>query len=254
VPPTGSGRSAAPLRALLALALCLGGCAFSDAARRSERLLDDGFDREEHGGWVVLTGPGAVLLAGGNLLVGSFVPLGPPLEPDEKWFRTYDGPMLPLDRVAVLCHRNEATRIDRMRRPGGAWVAARHRAWHYPRCLEVLPGRYELEVGYFHRATDRGDEQLVTLQAESTEPSGVAWEAEAGALYELWVVVGPRAPASGPAPRRHVPRSRALGTSWWELETSAWQARIGRVASWDDADPAHAAARRAWEEYERARR
>ena len=254
MPRTGPGRPAAALRALVAVALLLGGCAFPEAVRRSGRLLDDGFDREEHGGWVVLTAPASVLLAGGNLLVGGFVPLGQPLEPEDKWFRTYDGPMLPLEQVAVLCHRNDATRVDRLRRPGGAWVEARHRAWHFPRCIEVLPGRYELEVGYFHRATDSGDEKLVTLQAESTEPSLVEWDAEAGALYELWAVVGPSAPAAGPAPRRTIPSSRALGTSWWDLETSPWQARIGRVASWEAADPRHAAARRAWEEYERARR
>lgn len=217
-------------------------------------MLERGFDREEHGGWVVLTAPAALLLAGGNLLVGSVVPLGAPLEPEHKWFRSYTGPMLAREQVSVVCHRARATRVDRVRRPGGPWIEARHEPWHFPRCLEVLPGRYELEVSYFHRATTRGDEDLVTLQAESTEPSQVAWEAEAGALYEIWAVLGPRGPAAGPAPHRHVPRSRSLGTSWWDLETSPWQARIGRAASWDAADPELLAARRAWEAYEAARR
>jgi hypothetical protein len=249
-----SGRSAARLSALAAAGLALAACALPEAARRSERMLDDGFDREAHGGWVVLTAPASVLLAGGNLLVGSVVPLGPPLEPDQKWFRSYTGGMLPREQVAVVCHRARATNVERLRRPGGPWVAARYEPWHFPRCLEVLPGRYELEVSYFHRASTDDDEELVTLQAESTEPSQVEWEAEAGVLYEIWAVVGPRAPATGPAPRRHVPRSRSLGTSWWDLESSAWQARIGRLPSWEAADPEVVAARNAWQEYERASR
>jgi hypothetical protein len=216
-------------------------------------MLDDGFDAEAHGRWVVLTAPASLLLAGGNALVGSIVPLGPPLEPEEKWFRSYAGPMLPRESVAVVCHRDRSTSVDRLRRPGGEWIAARHEPWHFPRCIEVLPGRYELEVRYFRRETDDDPERSVTLQAESTEPSLVEWEAQAGGIYELWAVLGARAPAAGPAPRRHIPRSRALGTTWWELETSAWRARIGRLASWQAAAPAVLDARRAWEEYERAR-
>jgi len=215
-------------------------------------MLRDGFDADERGGWVVLTAPGSLLLAGGNVLVGSFVPLGPPPEPEAKWFRSYAGPMLERERVAVACHRERATSVDRIRRPGGEWVAARHAPWHFPRCLEVLPGRYELEVHYFRRDADDASERFVTLQAESTEPSLVEWRAEAGGIYEVFAALGPRAPAAGPAPRRHIPRSRSLGTSWWELETSAWSARIARLASWDAA-PEIQAARRAWEDYERER-
>ena len=61
--------------------------------RRSERIVHQGFDTAERGAWVVVTGPASLLLAGGNLAIGSFVPLGPPLEPDEKWFRSYAGSM-----------------------------------------------------------------------------------------------------------------------------------------------------------------
>jgi hypothetical protein len=243
-----------PARVLaLASLLLLAGCQLPNALRRSQQLLRDGFDAEERGGWVVLTAPASLLAAGGNALVGSFVPLGPPPEPDAKWFRSYAGPMLPRDQVAVVCHRERAIRIDRIRRPGGEWVAARHEPWHFPLCLEVLPGRYELEVQYFRRDTDKGSERLVTLQAESTEPSIVEWRAEAGAIYEVFAALGPRSPASGPAPRRHIPSSRSLGTSWWELETSPWNARIAQLASWGAAAPTVAAARGAWEDYERAR-
>jgi len=238
--------------ALAIASLLCAGCQLPNALRRSGELLRDGFDADERGGWVVLTAPGSVLLAGGNVLVGSFVPLGPPPEPETKWFRSYSGPMLDTDRVAVVCHRERATSVDRIRRSGGEWVAARHAPWHFPRCLEVLPGRYELEVHYFRRDTDDASERSVTLQAESTEPSIVEWQAEAGGIYEVYAALGPRAPAAGPAPRRHIPSSRSLGTSWWELETSAWSARIARLPSWDAA-PEIQAARSAWAEYERQR-
>jgi hypothetical protein len=238
---------------LLALAASLLACQAPNALRRSERIVRQGFDTEERGGWVVFTAPGSLLLAGANLAVGSFVPLGPPPEPEQKWFRTYSGPMLPTAQVAVLCARDRATSVERLRRPDGPWVAGRHAAWHFPLCIEVLPGRYELEVGYFRRDTDEGGERLVTLQAESTEPSLVLWDAQAGGLYELFAVLGSRAPAAGGAPRRSIPRSRSLGTSWWELETSAWSARIEALPSWDAAPPAVLEARREWEQYERDR-
>jgi hypothetical protein len=237
----------------LASLLFLAGCQLPNALRRSEEILRDGFDAEERGGWVVLSAPASLLLAGGNALVGSVVPLGPPPEPEAKWFRSYAGPMLGVDQVAVVCHRERATSIDRIRRPEGEWVAARHAPWHFPLCLEVLPGRYELEVQYFRRDTDDASERFVTLQAESTEPSVVEWRAEAGGIYEVFAALGPRGPAAGPAPRRHIPRSRALGTSWWELETSTWNARIARLASWQAAAPEVQAARGAWEAYERQR-
>ncbi len=244
-----------PLVRLLALAslLLLVACQLPNALGRSKRMIRDGFDADEHGRWVVLTAPASLLLAGGNALVGSVVRLGPPPEPGSKWFRSYAGPMLARTEVAVVCHRARATSVDRIRRPDGDWVAARYEPWHYPRCLEVLPGVYELEVQYFRRDTDEASERLVTLQAESTEPSIVEWRAEVGVLYEIWATLGSRGPAAGPAPRRHIPRTRSLGTSWWELETSPWNARIGRVASWDAADPGIVEGRRVWEEYERER-
>jgi len=243
-----------PRACALAIAslLFLAGCQLPSALRRSGGMLRDGFDADERGGWVVLTAPASLLLAGGNLLVGSFVSLGPPPEPEAKWFRSYSGPMLQREQVAVVCHRERATSIDRIRRPGGEWVGARHAPWHFPLCLEVLPGRYELEVHYFRRDTDDASERFVTLQAESTEPSLVEWRAEAGGIYEVFAALGPRAPAAGAAPRRHIPRSRSIGTSWWELETSPWSARIARLASWETA-PEIEAARSAWQDYERER-
>jgi len=237
----------------LALAGLLVACQAPTAMRRSERIVHQGFDTDERGAWVVVTGPGSLLLAGANLAVGSFVPLGPPLEPDQKWFRSYSGPMLPRAQVAVLCGRDHATSVERIRRPEGGWIAARHEAWHFPLCIEVLPGHYELEVAYFRRDSDDASDRSVTLQAESTEPSVVEWEAEAGGLYELFAELGPRSPAAGGAPRRTIPRSRSLGTSWWELETSAWSARIARLPSWEAAPPEILEARGAWEQYEHDR-
>ena len=229
------------------------GCQAPTAMRRSERIVRQGFDADERGAWVIVTAPASLLLAGGNLAIGSFVPLGSPLEPEGKWFRSYAGPMLPTGEVAVLCGRDRATSVDRLRRPGGEWIAARHAPWHFPRCIEVLPGTYELEVSYFRRDSDDASDRAVTLQAESTEPSTVEWQAEAGGLYEIWAALGPRAPAAGAAPRRFIPRSRSLGTSWWELETSVWNARITRLPSWEAAPSEILAARQAWEAYERDR-
>ena len=42
--------------------------------------------------------------------------------------------------------------------------AARHQRWHFPRCIEVLPGRYELEVHYFVRRTENSLEVYELLR------------------------------------------------------------------------------------------
>jgi hypothetical protein len=209
----------------------LSSCYLPAALSRSRRMVRDGFDVGRRGAWVLVTGPGSLLAAGG-----------------------YRGEILPVEAVAILCGRERATRIERIRRAGGSWVAARHEKWHVPRCIEVLPGRYELEVHYFLRETEGGRERVVTRQAESTEPSLVEWNADAGGLYLLSAALGPPAPASGTPPRRHIPRSRSLGTSWWELETSEWTARIERLPSWESVDEPLREHRRVWIEYERRRR
>jgi hypothetical protein len=243
---------------LMACLLLLASCYASSASRRSGRIVRDGFDFDEHGPWVLLSGPGSLLLAGGNLALGSLVPLGggvDPREPEAKWFRSYSGQMRPGEEVAILCHREPFTWVTGIRpESGGAWQGARHEKWHFPVCIEVLPGHYELEVHYFARESDDDHETSVSRQAESTRPSTVFWEAEAGRVYLLGAFLGKPEPAEGPPPQRHIPRSRALGTTWWELEESDWYVRIEPASDWSSLEGPVVEQRRAWMEYEARRR
>jgi|ETNmetMinimDraft_30_1059905.scaffolds.fasta_scaffold10070_1 hypothetical protein len=242
-------RILAPLLACVVV-VSLTGCYAKSAARRSDRIVRDGFDFDMHGPWVMVTAPGSLLLAGGNLAVGSFVPLGggvDPREPEGKWFAAYEGGMRPAEEVGILCHRERATWITGIRPAGGGeWLKARHEKWHFPVCIEALPGRYELEVQYFSRQHDDDRDKSVSLQAESTEPSLVVWRARAGAVDLLGVRVGARQPARDRAPQRHIPRSRSLGTTWWELEESDWVAQIEPVSDWASLDGPLREQRAAW--------
>ena len=247
-------RGAIRSAALGLAALLLVGCYAKSAARTSERIVRGGFDLDAHGPWVVLTGPGALLLAGGNLALGSLVRLGggvDPREPATQWFRAYAGPMLPGDEVAILCHRERATWVSGLRpAAGGEWRAARHRKWHFPACIEAPPGRWELEVQYFVRDIDSDIETSVSRQAESTQPSLVVWDARAGQVDQLTTVVGAAQPSQSTPPQRHIPHSRALGTTWWELEESEWSVRIEPLARWAQLEGPVREAREAWEAYE----
>ena len=213
-----------------------------------------GFDLDDYGPWVIVTGPGSLLVAGGNMLVGSVIPLGggvDPREPEAKWFRAYTGPMRPEGEVALLCHRERATWITGIRPVNGErWQAARYEKWHFPVCLEALPGRYELEVHYFWRETEKDNEDSVSRQAESTEPTTLVWTAEAGQLYLLSAEFGDPQPAQGVPPQRHIPRSRDLGTTWWGLEESDWYVSIDRVSDLDSIEGPVLDQRGAWLEYE----
>jgi len=228
----------------------MAGCYAKSAARRSGRIVRNGFDFDAHGPWVIVTAPGSLLLAGGNLAVGSVVLLGggvDPREPEDKWFAAYEGDMRPAEEVGILCHRERASWITGIRpASGGEWRKARDETWHFPVCIEALPGRYELEVQYFARQHDDERDQSVSRQAESTQPSFVVWEARAGAVELLSVRVGVRQPAEGRAPQRHIPRSRSLGTTWWELEESEWVAQIEPVADWASLDGVVREQRAAW--------
>ena len=56
--------------------------------------------------------------------------------------------------------------------------------------------------------------------------------------------------AGGLPPQRHIPRSRSLGTTWWELQESDFSIRVEHVASWDGiGGPTHEQ-RRQWDRYE----
>ena len=73
----------------------------------------------------------------------------------------------------------------------------------------------------------------------------LASEAEAGRVYLLSAFLGDPEPARGRPPQRHIPRSRALGTTWWELEESDWYVRIEQVAEWASLEGPVAEERRA---------
>jgi hypothetical protein len=239
------------LASLAVSAMVLGGCYTASAMRQSERIVRAGFDFDEHGPWVLIFGPGAVVLAAGNLALGSLVPLHgeavDPREPEAKWFHAYEGEMRPPQEVAILCHRERATWVTGIRTLGSdAWTSARNEKWHFPVCIEALPGRYELEVHYFARETDDDREQSVSRQAESTSPTFEMWEAEAGRVYLLSAQLGEPEPTENTPPQRHIPRSRALGTSWWELEESDWQVQIESVAAWEELSGPVVEQRRAW--------
>lgn len=252
------------LRAMLVGALTLSllpplaGCYTASAMRRSKRIVRAGFDFNERGPWILVSGPGSLLVAGGNLLLGSVLPFSSgvdPREPEAQWFHAYAGEMRPASEVAVLCHRERATWVTGIRPAGtGEWQAARHEKWHFPVCLEVLPGRYDLEVHYFAREHEDDREQSVSRQAESTHPSVVSWDAEAGHLYLLDAQLGAPRPAQSRPPQRHIPRSRALGTTWWDLEESEWTARIEEVGTWDSIEGPIYEQRRDWMRWEQRRR
>ena len=232
-------------------------CYASTAARQSKRLLRAGFDLEERGPWVVVSAPGSVLLAGGNMIVGSMIPMTKidPREPEAQWFHLYPGQMLPVEEVAVVCHERRSTWISGIRPvppPGqqGDWLEARLEKWHFPDCIEVLPGSYDLQVHYFVRETDDDADRSVTRQAESIRPSTVRWNAQPGQVYRLSVEIGRPEPANGLPPQRHIPRSRSLGTSWWDLEESDFSIRIEHVAAWDGIEGPIREQRRDWARYE----
>jgi len=242
---------------VLAFAAPLMSCYTSSASRQSARIVRKGFDFDERGPWILVSGPGSLLVAGGNFLVASVFPIGSgvdPREPEAKWFHAYPGEMLPGEEIAVLCHRGLATWVTGIRpASGGTWQNARHEKWHFPVCIEVLPGRYEIEVHYFAREADGDVETSVSRQAESTRPSTILWQAEAGGVYLLSAFLGDPEPARGRPPQRHIPRSRALGTTWWELEESDWYVRIEQVAEWASLEGPVFEERRAWIEYEERR-
>lgn len=240
---------------LLALALpSLCGCYAASALRQSERVLRRGFDFDALGPWVLVSAPGSMLVAGGVLAVGSVLPLGDgvdPREPREKWFAGYAGAMRPPHEVAVLCHQDVATWVTGLRAEGsGRWHVARREKWHFPVCIEVLPGRYELEVHYYAREHEDDQELSVSRQAESTRPSVAVWDAEAGQVDLLVAEISTPEPAPGAPPQRHIPRSRALGTTWWELQESTWVVRIDRLGGWDTVAAPLAEQREAWSEWE----
>jgi hypothetical protein len=235
-----------------------GGCYAKHAARHSERIVREGFDFDDHGPWILLFGPLSLVVAGVDFALGSIAPIHggvDPREPEEQWFHAYTGAMRAPEEVAILCHASRATWVTGIRDAGAeAWRPVRDEKWHFPVCIEVLPGRFDLEVHYFAREHDDELEQSVSRQAESTVPSLVTWDAQAGRVYRLHARLGPAQASASRPPQRHIPRSRALGTTWWGLEESEWTAEIEPVGSWADAPETLARQRQAWVQWEERRR
>ena len=242
----------------------LSACYAPSAARHAEPVMREGWDLERHGGNVVWRGPASTKAGMGDFVVHAVVPPGgrtalgiAEREPQEKWFRAYGGPMRELDEVAILCHSERSTSVYSIRDlRDQTTYAARHQRWHYPRCIEVLPGVYRLEVNYYARGTVQVDRDLRTHTVESSRPSVTDWEAEAGSVYQLDAIIGAPQAAPGEVPGffNAAPRKQSPGTTTYDLQVSTWNVRIARVPSAEYIDEPVLEFREQWRNYETSRR
>jgi hypothetical protein len=241
--------------AALAVVLVAGGmaCALPDAAKRSSKTLKKGWDFEAKGLHVLYTGPGATVMAAGDLALYSMrSPSASSAEPEVKWFRFYDGPMRPEEEVAILCHLDSATHVSSIRRIADPVATeARYEPWHYPACIEVTPGEYEIAVSYYSRKTIQQELSATTTTSESTTDSTTQWNAEPGAVYVLAAVIGKSAlaPGKGPTyrPRR---RTKELWDTNFTLEVSHWKATIVQLPETAQLDLPIKAHREIWRRHE----
>jgi len=237
-------------------AACVTACALPQAARRSSETLKRGWDFDANGLRTLYTGPGATLMAAGGLAFYSMRPAqAASAEPDVKWFHFYDGPMRPQDEIAILCHLDRATHISSIRRiENPVAVAARYEPWHYPACIEAMPGDYEIKVSYYSRETVERGLSATTTTAESTTDSTTQWNAQAGAVYVLAAAIGKAAlaPGKGPSykPRR---RTKELWDTSFKLEVSHWKAMIVQLPETARLDVPIRAHREAWRRHEGSR-
>jgi hypothetical protein len=162
--------------------------------------------------------------------------------------------MRSVDEIAILCHIEPATHIVTIRKMDQPIaVEARHELWHYPECIEVLGGEYELTVGYYSRNTVEKDLKAKTTTTESTKHSTTRWEAEPGSVYLLAAVIGKPVRAPGEAPAYRVrPRTKELWSYEYKLEVSHWKAAIVELAPDDQLLQRIAANRDQWQRHERA--
>jgi hypothetical protein len=228
-------------------------CALPDAARKSSDTLKKGWDFEVEGLRVLYMGPGATVMAAGDLALYSMRSARTSSgEPEVKWFRFYDGPMRPEGEVAILCHLDSATHISSIRRIADPVAAkARYEPWHYPACIEATPGEYEITVSYYLRKTVERDLAATTTTSESTTDSTTQWNASPGAVYVLAAVIGKPAlaPGQGPSykPRR---RTKELWEMSFSLEVSHWKATIVQLPETTQLDFPIKAHREAWRRHE----
>jgi len=245
------------------LCLALAGCFAPSAARRSAHLISEAWDTDRHGALVAVTGPGTMILAIPDFLLHSLIPINydgsffkAAQEPPQKWFRFYDGPIQPVSEVAILCSRERATTVTTIRSENHERSTyARHQKWHYPQCIEVLPGSYELTVDFYSRETFRRDMTTATYSTESTSPATLTWEPQAGKAYELWAQLGDVSPAPGASYQgttiKRLTRSHTnLGASEFTLDEGHWVAVVEEVPSLDYFPERVLEQREAWRRYE----
>jgi hypothetical protein len=230
-------------------------------------MMARGWDREEFGNYVALTGPGMSLLAMGDFAIHALVPLHydgyfliDRTEPAQKWFRFYTGPMQPIEDVAILCNRERATTVTTIRTESQERATyARHQKWHYPQCIEVLPGSYELTVDFYSRETFRRDLTDATYSTESTSPATVTWSPKAAEVYQLSALLGDTSPTPGTAyagttVKRLTRSATKLGASEFTFDEGHWVAIIEKIPSIESIDAPVAEQREAWKRYEFRRR
>jgi len=228
-------------------------CALPEAARRSSQTLREGWDFEANGLRTLYKGPGATLMAVGGLALYSMRPARESTEePAVKWFHFYDGPMRPQEEIAILCHLDHATYISSIRRiDDPVAVAARDEPWHFPACIEAMPGEYEITVSYYSRETVEHGLSATTTTAESTTDSRTRWDAKAGAVYVLAATIGKPAPAPGRGPSyRPRKRTKELWDSSFKLEVSHWKATIVQLPETARLEAPIRAHREAWRRHE----
>ena len=147
----------------LLLVACLAGCYLPSAGRRAARILERGWDPDERGALMILTGPVSLLHATADFLVHAPVPLDydgyflvDRREPSVQWFRRYGGPMLPLVKCRDLVSRaaRHLRRGDPGRRRRGVAGGAQ-RGVAVSEVHRGAPGAIR-DRGELPRAPDRG--------------------------------------------------------------------------------------------------
>jgi hypothetical protein len=252
--------------ALLAV-FSLSACYLPSAARHTGRFVKQGWDFDRFGPYTAVTAPGSLLLAAPNFAAHALVPweydgyfLIDRREPRQKWFRFYTGPMQPIDRVAILCNRERATTVTTIRGEEHERATfARHAKWHFPQCIEVLPGSYELVVDFYSRETFRQQHSVATYSTESTSPAVLQWDPEPSTVYRLTALLGDVTPNPGGAHpgttiKRLTRTKTNIGTSEFTMDEGHWLAIVEKVPGVTVFDSPVLEHREAWRRYELSRR